>query len=188
MQGGDLRWRPNAAYSHQWAAADAELAAEQAAAAAAAALNRSSSGSMRRSDSSSGEISGDGQHWSSLAHFRASADGWVHRVTDGFQKLKVTSFFSGMAEGAVSGRSWFGSRSSSKAIPSGVCSRAVSEAASMATSVATSVASRGDRAAGSDDGCDSCSMAVSTVAPEYSGCSEAVQALQGNSRPASRKR
>jgi hypothetical protein len=25
-------------------------------------------------------------------------------VTDGFQKLKVTSFFSGMAEGAVSGQ------------------------------------------------------------------------------------
>ncbi|WIA28050.1 hypothetical protein OEZ86_010635 [Tetradesmus obliquus] len=187
-QGGDLRWRPNAAYSQQWAAAEAELAAEQAAAAAAAALNRSSSGGMRRSNSSSGEVNADAQHWSSLAHFRASADGWVHRVTDGFQKLKVTSFFSGMAEGAVSGRSWFGSRSSSKAIPSNACSRAVSEAASMATSVATSVASKGGRAAGSDDGCDSCSMAVSTVAAESSGGSEAVQALQSNSRPLSRKR
>ncbi|WIA07983.1 hypothetical protein OEZ85_007455 [Tetradesmus obliquus] len=186
-QGGDLRWRPNAAYSQQWAAAEAELAAEQAAAAAAAALNRSSSGGMRRSNSSSGEVDADAQHWSSLAHFRASADGWVHRVTDGFQKLKVTSFFSGMAEGAVSGRSWFGSRSSSKAIPSNVCSRAVSEAASMATSVATSVASKGGRAAGSDDGCDSCSMAVSTVAAESSGGREAVQALQSNSRPLSRK-
>jgi hypothetical protein len=77
-QGGDLRWRPNAAYAQQWAAAEAAVAAEQAAAAAAAVATRSSSSSL--------DGMGDSAR-PSLTNIRASMDGWLHKVTGGVQRL-----------------------------------------------------------------------------------------------------
>lgn len=128
LQAGDLRWRPSPAYSELWAAAEAVLAAE---AAAAVVYSRRSSGSSADSGKA-----GPGGRWSSLAGLRASADGWMQRMTDGFagglQRIKgaggglfARSHEEG-ADGARSGRSsiW------------GFASRATSKATSKATSVA----------------------------------------------------
>jgi hypothetical protein len=122
-QAGDLRWRPHATYARQWAAAQAVLDAE---AAAAAAFSRRTSGATAVSGDGDG---GDGGRWGPLAGFKASADGWMHRIRDTGARLLRPS-----AAGGLSGRGssiWgaLSSRATSKALSTAVSSRVPSETA-----------------------------------------------------------
>jgi hypothetical protein len=143
VQAGDLRWRPHPAYSQLWCAAEAVLAAEAAAAVAASYPRRSSDSSV----GADGEA-GPGGRWSSLAGLRASADGWMHRVTGGLtgglQRIQRDARGLFRRDTDRSGRSsiWgnFGSRATSNAASmAGGTSAAASHATSGGISNATSM-------------------------------------------------
>lgn len=144
MQAGDLRWRPHPAYSQLWAAAEAVLAAE---AAAAAVYHRRSSGSSTGAEA---EV-GPGGRWSSLAVFKASADGWMQRMTDGFtggmRRIRVSMDARGLfrkdtdktERSGLSSMWGFGSRATSKANSKAASVAGTSAAPSTVASRATSV-------------------------------------------------
>lgn len=148
MQAGDLRWKPHPAYSQLWNSAAAVLAAEAAAAATYGRRSSSSSGG----GGAEGEV-GPGGRWSSLAGLRASADGWMQRMTDGLtgglaRIRDARGLFRKDTDTRTerSGRSsiWgFGSRATSKATSKAASTAGQSLAASAAASAAAStVASR----------------------------------------------
>jgi hypothetical protein len=147
VQAGDLRWKPHPAYSQLWNSAAAVLAAEAAAAATYGRRSSSSSGG-----SAEGEA-GPGGRWSSLAGLRASADGWMQRMTDGLTGgLARIRDARGMFRKDTdtrterSGRSsmWgFGSHATSKATSKAASTAGHSAAASaVASAAASTVASR----------------------------------------------